>query len=179
MSYLLAIDPGTTYSAYAVIDKDTYRPCEFGKIGNYDLMGLIHDSLWESWDIKNVAIEKVASYGMAVGAEVFETCEWIGRFTEGIIRDGGIVPEPIYRREEKLFICFDSRAKDASIHRALVSRFAKHDLKTGKGTKKNPDWFYGFSKDVWAAYAVGVTWIDKKREEKLRENADKIGADVV
>jgi hypothetical protein len=96
---------------------------------------------------------------MAVGRDVFETCEWVGRYSQ-IAGDNAMAVSYIYRREEKLHICGDPRAKDANIRRALIDRFAKHDLKNGRGTKKDPDWFYGFKADCWAAYAVGLTWIE-------------------
>ena len=52
------------------------------------------------------------------------------------------------------------RAKDSNIRQALIDRFGV------VGTKKNPGWFYGVSKDVWAAIAVGVTYHDKAEEER-------------
>ena len=110
----------------------------------------------------------IASYGMPVGKEVFDTCVWIGRFIEDmncIPQDRITVTEYIYRKDEKINICNSMKAKDSNIRQALIDRFAQHDFKNGKGKKSNPDFFYGFSKDVWSAFAVGITYLDKKKDE--------------
>lgn len=150
---ILAIDPGDKQSAYCFIDSEDLRPLRFGKEQNAVVLLILQ---LEKYDL--VVIERLASYGMPVGRNVFETCEWVGRFTQAAQKPVGY----IYRQDEKLHLCHDSRAKDANIRRALIDRFATHDLKNGKGTKKNPDWFYGFSADVWAAYAVGITYTETK-----------------
>lgn len=158
---ILAIDPGNLYSAYCLIDADTLRPLQFGKVVNADLRA---DILNGSLSYDRAVIEKVASYGMAVGAEVFDTCVWIGIFTEDIAFKG-CKADFIFRREEKLHICHDSRAKDSNIRIALIDRFAQHDKRNGKGTTKKPDFFFGFRADIWAAYAVGLTYIETKLKE--------------
>ena len=150
---ILAIDPGDKQSAYCFIDSEDLRPLRFGKEQNAVVLLILQ---LEKYDL--VVIERLASYGMPVGRNVFETCEWGGRVTQAAQKP----VDYIYRQDEKLHLCHDSRAKDANIRRALIDRFATHDLKNGKGTKKNPDWFYGFSADVWAAYAVGITYIETK-----------------
>lgn len=150
---LLAIDPGNTESGYCLMDTETMQPIEFGKIPNKEMEDLISNMS----GIGQIVIEKIASYGMAVGREVFDTCVEIGRMS--MIAEMMRIPVGyVFRKDEKLTICGSPRANDSNIRRALIDRFAKHDFKNGKGTKSDPDWFYGFRADVWAAYAVGVTW---------------------
>lgn len=154
---ILAIDPGNVYSAYCIMDADTLKPLEFGKVENEQLL---MDILCRDAIADEAVIEMVASYGMAVGKEVFETVFWIGRYYEAL--SGMMQVDRLYRLEEKQHICHDSRAKDSNIRQALIDRFATHDLKNGRGTKKDPDFFYGFAADIWAAYAVGLTYIETK-----------------
>lgn len=155
---LLAIDPGDVQSAFVFMDMETYKPLYFAKDDNNIVLGYIVEYVREN-EVKSVAIEMIASYGMGVGKTVFETCVWIGRFSERLELRGCNV-DYIYRKDEKMNICKSMKAKDSNIRIALVDRFAQFDKKTGKGTKKNPDWFYGFSADCWQAYAVGTTWLD-------------------
>lgn len=153
---ILAIDPGNMETGYAILQLPEFQLIEFGKTENNALLGRFKAPL----NVDAVAIEMVASYGMAVGREVFETCVWIGRFTQAL---QGENINYIYRREEKLALCHDSKAKDSNIRQALIDRYAKHDFKNGKGVKANPDVFYGVSKDVWQAIAVGVTHFEKQQ----------------
>lgn len=155
---ILAIDPGNIESAYCVIDEETYMPEEFGKVKNEILLNLIYSRLSNSVNYYTMVIEMIASYGMPVEKEVFETCVWIGRFIE-LARLQNIDVEYIYRKDEKMNICHSMKAKDSNIRQALIDRFGP------VGTKKNPGWFYGFKADIWQAYAVGVTYLDMRKSE--------------
>lgn len=158
---VLAIDPGNELSAYALIDADTCEPIDVGKIDNYDLRSeLGYGTLSEGVDLG--AIEMVASYGMAVGREVFETCVWIGRFIE--VSDRGLLP--IYRRDVKLHHCGSAKAKDSNITQALIDRFAPGQPNRGKGTKTQPGWFHGFAADMWQAYALAVLVADRDNDRQ-------------
>ena len=150
---ILAIDGGNEMSGYCVL-ADDFTPLEFGKVANDTLLQMLPD-LWERYT-PLLAIERFENYGMPVGREVFDSCVWNGRFIERFMRftDKWLW---IKRKDEKLMICGTTRANDSNIRHALIERFAKHDLKNGKGTKKNPDFFYGFKADVWSAFAIGYT----------------------
>lgn len=149
-SNIIAIDPGNEYSAYCVMDKETYKPIEFGKIINAELRDKLKSKEFKE-NISEMAIEMVACYGMAVGKTIFETCVWIGIFTESF----GKYYEYIYRKEEKMNLCGTMKAKDSNIRQALIDRFGV------VGVKKSPGYFYGFKSDIWSSCAVGCTYLDK------------------
>lgn len=148
---ILAIDPGNIESAYCLMDKTTYKPIEFGKIDNTLMLNKLKELKYD-----NLIIEMIASYGMPVGASVFETCVWIGRFIQARNCPNF---EYIYRKEEKMNLCYSMKAKDSNIRQALIDRFGE------VGTKKQQGWFYGFKKDIWSAYAVGTTYLDKLKKD--------------
>ena len=154
---ILAIDPGNTQSGYALIDAASCKPLHVGKVTNSDLREALSNDPRFSPD--HVAIEMIASYGMAVGKEVFETCVWIGRFLE-ISTDLFADVELVYRRDVKLHHCGSTKAKDANITQALIDRFASGIPNHGKGSKAAPGWFYGFKADIWQAYALAVLTAD-------------------
>lgn len=100
-----------------------------------------------------LAIEMVASYGMPVGAEVFETVRWIGRFQQAF-RDPNAV-RFVYRKDVKMHLCGSMKAKDANIRQALIDKLGP------PGTKANPGPTYGVKSHAWAALAVAVTVMDE------------------
>ena len=155
---LTAIDPGTTQSAWVTIDEN-FELLDFGKEENDSVLQVVR-RLPECGEDNQIACEMVASYGMPVGKEVFETCVWIGRYRQAA-HDLAIPWSYIYRQEEKLELCGSSRAKDANIRHSLIERFARYDYQNGRGTKAKPDYFFGFRADMWAAMAVAVTWMHK------------------
>lgn len=155
-SLLTAIDPGSTMSAYVILFEG--RPHQFGKIPNEQMIGLVRFRPQTG----PIACEQVRSYGMAVGAEVFETVRWSGRF-EQVALDRETPWLYVPRIDVKMHLCHSPKAKDGNIRQALIDRFGE------KGTKKNKGVLYGISADVWAALALAVTVWDKREEtEKLK-----------
>lgn len=156
---ILAIDPGNEYSGYVLVEADEAditKVLDVGKIRNEEIYNVLDK------DYNHLAIEMIAGMGMTVGAEVFETCVWIGKFLEyARFTDRKFQTQRIYRREEKICLCGAPTAKDANIRQALCDRYAAGQPNYGKGTKKNKGFFYGFSADMWAAMAVAVTYYDK------------------
>ncbi|MFC4729484.1 hypothetical protein [Coralloluteibacterium thermophilus] len=149
---ILALDPGTTQTGVVV-----YRS---GRVVSADVMdnGDVVDLL-PRIEADELAVEMVASYGMAVGKEVFRTVWWTGRFAEAWARRTGCLPMEVFRKDVKLHLCNSPRAKDANIRQALI------DMLGPQGTKKAPGPTYGVKSHAWAALAVAVTADARLRQE--------------
>jgi hypothetical protein len=138
---VIGIDPGTDKSAFAEFDGN-----EVVSFGIWDNEHLLGHTLWQE---DHVFVEMIASYGMAVGASVFETCVFIGRCLQVSDAAGGSVTR-VFRKDVKLHLCNSPRAKDANVRQALIDRIGP------QGTKKNQGPTYGVKSHEWAALAVAV-----------------------
>lgn len=151
-SRILAIDPGTEESGYCVFADGRVVVC--GTASNDTLVRMLPMQLapgheGDGFHCDTLAIEMVASYGMAVGKDVFETVRWIGRFQQAWPNPDAV--RLVYRADVKMHLCHTMKAKDPNIRAALI------DLLGAPGTKKSPSPTYGVSGHAWSALAVAVT----------------------
>ena len=142
MAVILGIDPGPEESGWVMLNADFVSAA--GVDDNHQVLRMVSDFPAR----ETVAIEMIASYGMAVGKDVFETVFWIGRFYQAF---QGVRIHRIPRLDVKMHLCHDSRAKDANIRQALIDKLGP------PGTKQSPGATYGVTKHAWAALAVAVT----------------------
>lgn len=158
---MLAIDPGTRESAYVQWNWPGNGIVVAEILPNEQLLALLHTPI--ACDV--FAIEMIASYGMAVGREVFETCVWIGRFMERFVRPAQLV----LRRDIKLHHCASVRAKDTNIRQALIDKYGP------PGLKANPGVTYGLKSHLWAAFAL-ATFVSETAGKTFFHRENKIPA---
>jgi Holliday junction resolvasome RuvABC endonuclease subunit len=148
---VLAIDPGTVSSGYVIVDSDTFKILDSGKVCNGQMLTFVYDK-----DYDECVIEMMQYYGkfMNAGQETFETCVWIGRFTEAArgVTSGKVMF--LYRTTIKTHITGLASSKDAQVRQCLIDRFG------GKGTKKDKGFFFGINADMFSAFALAVTHIE-------------------
>lgn len=151
MKYL-AIDPGTTESGWVLYENGKLHGS--GVLPNSGMLRSV--STFQPGDI-TLAIEMIASYGMAVGREVFETCVWIGRFKQAWFEPESV--QLVYRKDVKLHLCGTPRAKDPNVRQALIDLYpATGGGKVPQiGTKSSPGPLFGVSSHAWPALGVAVT----------------------
>lgn len=148
---ILAVDPGSDFSAFVFYDPIARTILGKGKLPNRELNAMLNEATQYWPGVSKLYVEMIASYGMPVGAEVFDTCVWIGRFIESWQGEY----ERIYRKDVKLGLCHSLRANDSNIRARLIDLFGP-GRERAIGLKKNPGPLYGVTQDVWAALAVAV-----------------------
>lgn len=155
-SYVVALDPGSEETAWILLREGTCEVLAHGKEDNETVLARLTGgqliNVWGPAPARVLAIEMIASYGMPVGKDVFETCVWIGRFRE---RWGRYNVRFVYRREVKLHLCGDQRAKDGNVRQALIDRYGG-SRRVAVGTKGAPGPLYGIKADEWQALGVAL-----------------------
>lgn len=134
---LMAIDPGTTESAYVVLDDG--KPVEFAKVHNGEML-----KICEHWKGKLV-IEQFKSYGNPVGDSVFTTCIWMGRFIQAFDGIATLVPRKTYAS------MFCSKPNDSTIRGAMCALFNEP-----QSPKRPRSILKGMAGDMWQALALAV-----------------------
>lgn len=156
MTRVLAIDPGPESSALVVLDGDQVVRHE--RIANPEVLVRLHGGERLA-DV--LVLEQIASMGMAVGADVFETCVWSGRFIQAwSMIDGLRRWDRVKRHEVKTALCGSQRAKDPNIRQALIDRFGP-GKERAIGSKAKPGPLYGIAGDEWSALAVAIVWQER------------------
>jgi len=153
MRKIIAIDPGPVDSAFVIWDGT--KIINKAILANVEMVEFIENHREVCTDL---VIEQVECYGMPVGKSIFETVFWTGRFFQKC----NFAKHRLPRKEVKLHLCQQVRAKDSNVIQALVDRFTPFEKNKGKGTKKEPGFFYGFKSDIWQAFALAVTWMDQQ-----------------
>jgi len=155
VSCIMGIDPGPARSALVAIPADRGDRRIVSKFVrcNDELAAFLRAVPFsDAGDI--VAVESMASYGMPVGAAVFDSCVWIGRFVESWGGRFVLIKAPAVRAH----MCGTPRAKKANVRQALIDMFPATG--GGKrpqiGTKALPGPLHGFSNHLWSALAVAI-----------------------
>jgi hypothetical protein len=150
---LVAIDPGTTNSAYvAMSGRDLQK---FGKIQNDEMIKMLDFVRLESDQLTILVVEMMTTSGMPAGREMFDTCVWIGRFIERWSGKHATMLRPTV----KAHICGSVAAKDGNVRAALLERYGGKVAAIGNVKAKGP--LYGVANDVWQALALAVAYREK------------------
>ncbi len=170
---ILAIDPGPTESGWVKMDEN-YRVIGSGVMANEDMLGHVCGAALFD-DAPRLVIEQIASFGMAVGAETFDTCVWTGRFMQVCATETGSdkAITRIPRVPIKVHLCGTAKAKDPNVRQALIDRYGGSDaIRKHRPAKRNrkgevtspevePGALAGVSAHAWAALAVAVVYLDR------------------
>ena len=154
-----AIDPGPNESAW--VRWNGAKLESFAKEPNEAVLDRIRQFRTNT---TACVIEQVAGYGMPVGAEVFETVFWSGRFAEAY---GAECVHRVPRLAVKMNLCHDSRFRRMATSGNL-SLTASAGKKKHSGRKAHQGRCTAYLA-TFGLPALAVTWCDQQRTPDVRE----------
>lgn len=159
---ILALDPGTTQTGWAVVGSDM-KILGHGIFGNGQLLDVLvggcisfHHGVSFPYKVDKLACEMMQGQGMPVGKEVFETLVWIGRFVQAWHDPEKVIM--VFRKSVKIHLCGTNRANDSNVRQAIIDLYEPTGGGTTPqiGTKGQPGPLFGVSSHVWPAIGVGI-----------------------
>ncbi len=138
---ILAVDPGSSLSAYIVGDMSYGFSEGKGIVENYkllELLPILHPSI--------VVIEELKSYGMPFGQSLIDTCYFVGRLIQACASQG-IDCKLICRKTVVNTLIHGVNGNDKSIRHYLINRYGVDKTK-------------GVVKDIWSALAIYTAYLD-------------------
>ncbi len=155
------IDPGTEESGFLVKSYDSEGSpllVRLGVISNEKTLAEIRQTQ------DRLVIERLSGMGQMVGQTTLDTAWWAGRMVECALTRG-LAVEEMTRRNVKLYLCGQCRAKDKDIRQRVI------DVLGPVSTKKNPNPIWPAkpkpSDHVWQAAGLMLA-VDLRREERKR-----------
>ena len=180
---IIGIDPGPKESGVAEFFPDTFGIGAHGIHHNGYIEEVCGGFGRRGMEGRIFAIEMMASYGMAVGESVFQTCVQIGRFEKSCVNSSY---QHIFRKEVKLALCGTLKAKDTNIKQSIVDMYGGKEIAIGgkkctkckgkgwsgagrpkctqccgSGWKFPPGPLFGVKEHAWSALAVALTYAIK------------------
>ena len=179
MNILFCIDPGPDSSGWALLKKadednpglfeEKYEVLEHGVFPN----DLIKKEMRRfSGTFKSVVIERIQSYGKAVGDTTFDTCIQVGRFAEyaeTVLQDEVFL---IKRQIVKMHLCGAGNVKKSEVQQAAKNCFEPSGggKDPYKGIKSKPGPLYNCTNHTLDAIALGITQF---RIEEIEKNGTR------
>lgn len=160
---ILAIDPGSSLSAYVLWDTEKHEfvydlghgdeagdPVKSrGIVDNIEILNVISRAIINI-DMRFIAIEMVQSYGHTVGRSIFQTVLCIGVMMECAAQSAAVLPVQtkvnLYTRTTIKGALGGCRT-DADVRQAIRQRYGE----SRKGEKLE-----GVKKDIWSALALAI-----------------------
>ena len=177
---IFAIDPGSEKSSFVIWDPARDIILEHGlDVGN----GILLQRVRTLEEQMHLVIERIASQGMIVGQETFDTADYVGAVGEAYVHK--YLVHKIFRRTVRLGCCGNSTAGDANLRRFVIDRYQGEA--EGIGGKKCPKckgkgWFgsgrkecpvckgakwryppgklFGIAADEWQAMALAIYFFE-------------------
>lgn len=147
MTGILAIDPGSTRSAWVLLEAG--EPTQHAIDDNAEVLRRLR----ESGRLANlvVVIEDIEPRQQPLGRDVADTLRWVGRLMEAAR------PLPVHlvtrRAVTAHHVDGGTRAADSRIRAALIDRY-------GPGSERRGGPLAGIRADMWSALAIALYWAD-------------------